>query len=148
MQPFNYPAVTCQQLEMFSNKDHLNSIAIRADAELAAGRDERAAALYEQALGMDTFGQLDSRRLHLRISGVYLTIRKETEAQPHLEAAGTGKEAALAEYRSIRGLGPVARKPAPKTLVSAAPTKNVCPGCGSTVPARAIRCFKCGAALK
>jgi hypothetical protein len=148
MQPFNYPAVICQLLEKFSNKDYLNTIAGRADSELAAGRDERAAALYEQALGMDTFGQLDSKKLHLRIAGAYLTMRKETEAAPHLEAAGAGKDTALAEYRSIRGLGPVARKPAPKTLVAAAPTKNVCPGCGSTVPARAIRCFKCGAALK
>ena len=148
MQPFNYPAVICQLLERFSNKDGLNSMAGRADAELAAGRDERAAALYEQALTMDSFGQLDSRKLHLKIAGIYLTLRKETEAAPHLEVAGAGKDTALGEYRSIRGLGPVARKPAPKTLVAAAPTKNACPQCGSAVPSRAIRCFKCGAALK
>lgn len=148
MQPFNYPAIICQLLEKFSNKDYLNSIASRADAELAAGREDRAAALYEQALGMDTFGQLDSRKLHLRISGILLMQRKDAEAAPHLEAAGASKDAALAEYRSMRGLAPMARRTAPKAIETAAPTKNACPGCGSAVPARAIRCFKCGTALK
>jgi hypothetical protein len=148
MQPFNYPSVICQLLERFSNKDYLNSLTGRADSELAAGRDERAAALYEQALGMDTFGQLDSRKLHLRTAGVYLNIKRDNEAAAHLEAAGASREAALAEYRVFRGLGPAARRPPPRTLVAAAPAKNVCPGCGTAVPSRAIRCFKCGAALK
>ena len=148
MQPFNYPSVICQLLERFSNKDYLNSIAERADNELAAGRDERATVLYEQVLGMDTFGLLDTKKLHIRTAGIFLTLRKDSEAVAHLEAAGASREAALSEYRVFRGLGPVARRPPPKTLVAAAPAKNVCPGCGSAVPARAIRCFKCGAALK
>jgi outer membrane protein assembly factor BamB len=148
MQPFNYPAVLCQLLERFSNKDYLASIVARADAEMAAGRDERAAAVYEQALGMDTFGQLDSKKLHLRTSGIYLTMRKEAEAAPHLDAAGASKEAALTDYRAARGLGPAARRPPPRTLVASAPSKNACPGCGSAVPSKAIRCYRCGAALK
>jgi outer membrane protein assembly factor BamB len=148
MQPFNYPACVHQLLERFSNRDYLSSIANRADSDAAAGRDDRAAALYEQALGLDTFGLLDSKKLHMRISGIYISQRKDAEAAPHLEAARANRDAALAEYRYIRGMAPSSRKPAPKTLAGATPAKNACPGCGSTVPARAIRCFKCGAALR
>ena len=150
LQPFNYPAVVYQILDKFSNKDFINSMAARADAEAIAGREDRGVALYEQALGMDTFGLLDAKKIHLRIAGIYLSQRKDGEAGPHLEAARATRDEALAEYRNIRGPAAPARKSPPKTLVSGGgpPPKTACPSCGAPVPSKAIRCFKCGAALK
>jgi len=148
LQPFNYPAVVFQILDKFSNKDHINAIAGRADSEVAAGREDRGAALYEQALSMDTFGLLDDRKIHLKIAGIYLSQRRDGEAAPHLEAAKATRDAASAEYRNLRGLSLPAKRPAAKTQTGATAARAACPGCGAPVPARAIRCFKCGTALK
>jgi outer membrane protein assembly factor BamB len=149
--PFNHILMIHGMLDRLSNKDYLVSMVKRADAEMAAGHDERGAALYENALALDTFAFLDAKRIHLRLAGYLLNQRRETEAVPHLEAARAGREAALAEFRSLRGLLPAGGKRAPATARAAtapAPARNQCPKCGSAVPAKAIRCFKCGKSLK
>jgi len=138
-------------LDKLSSKDYLGSIVRRADQEMSAGHEERGAALYESALAMDTFGLLETKRVHLRLAGHLLNQKRETEAAAHLEAARAGREAALAEYRSLRGIASPGQKKAPAAVTKAAPAgagKNHCPKCGSAVPAKAIRCFKCGKSLK
>lgn len=149
--PFNHILLVHNMLDKLSNKDYIGSVVKRADAEMAAGREERGAALYESALALDTFGFLDTKRIHLRLAGHLLSQRRETEAVPHLEAARAGREAAQAEFRSLRGLAPAAKKaaaPAAPTKAAPAPGKHQCPKCGASVPAKAIRCFKCGKSLK
>ena len=149
--PFNHILLVYNMLDRLSNKDYLVSMVRRGDAEMAAGREERGAALYENALALDTFAFLDGKRIHLRLAGYMLEQRREAEAAPHLEAARAGREAALAEFRSLRGLLPAGGKRAPATVraaPAAAAGKHQCPKCGSAVPAKAIRCFKCGKSLK
>jgi len=150
--PFNHIIQVHGILDRLSNKDFINSLVRRADAEMARGREEHGAALYESALALDSFGFLDSKRIHLRLAGFLLEQRRDTEAAPHLEAARSGREAALAEFRSLRGIVvPGAKKaaaPAARQAPAAGPGKRQCPKCGTAVPVKAIRCFKCGKSLK
>jgi outer membrane protein assembly factor BamB/tetratricopeptide (TPR) repeat protein len=152
--PFNHVLLVHGMLDRLSNKDYLVSMVKRADGEMAAGREERAAALYENALALDTFAFLDARRIHMRLAGYMLSQRRETEAAPHLEAARAGRDAALAEFRSLRGLLPPGGRRAPPAAAKApaaqpqGPAKNACPKCGAAIPGKAIRCFKCGKSLK
>jgi outer membrane protein assembly factor BamB len=151
MAPFNHIIAVHNILDKISDKEYLGSIVKRADADIAAGREEQGAELYGSALAMDTFGLLDTRKIHLRIAGYLLYRKMESEAVPHLEAARAGRDAALAEYRSLRGQAvPGQRKPAAAARAPqpAAAGKNPCPRCGAPVPAKAIRCFKCGKSLK
>jgi hypothetical protein len=152
--PFNHVLLVHGMLDRLSNKDYLVSMVKRADGEMAAGREERAAALYENALALDTFAFLDARRIHMRLAGYMLSQRRETEAAPHLEAARAGRDAALAEFRSLRGLLPPGGRRAPPAAAKApaaqpqGPVKNACPKCGAAIPGKAIRRFKCGKSLK
>ena len=151
MAPFNHVIAVHDILDRISDKGYLDSIVRRADIDIGAGREERGMELYQHALAVDTFGLLDVKKIHQRIAGYLLYRKMESEAVPHLEAARAGREAALAEYKSLRGQAAAAqRKPAAAARVASATAggKNACPRCGSAVPDKAIRCFKCGKALK
>ncbi|MGQ9582677.1 MAG: hypothetical protein ACUVV6_04080 [Thermoplasmatota archaeon] len=151
MAPYNLHLLIFQTLDCFSNRDYLGGLVKRGDASLAAGRDEEAASVYKKALELDTFGLLDTRKINLRLAGIFISRGRDAEAVPHLEAARAGREAALEEYRAMRGLPAPAPSPAPvkKPARAAAPASgSVCPKCGSSIPAKAIRCFRCGASVK
>ena len=148
MAPFNHVVLIHNILDKLSNKDYLGAIVKRADVEMAAGREERGAALYESALALDTFGLLEAKRVHLRLAGYLIHEKRETEAVPHMEAARSGREAAQAEYRSLRGLAPAPKKAADPAKAPPAAGKHLCPKCGTNTPAKAIRCFNCGKSLK
>ncbi|MEM4729310.1 MAG: PQQ-binding-like beta-propeller repeat protein [Thermoplasmata archaeon] len=150
MAPFNLPLLIFQLLDQYSNREYLGALVRRGDASLAAGRENEAINCYQKALACDTFGLLDTRRINLRLAGIYLQRGGEQEAAPHLEAARAGREAALAEYRAVRGIR-AEPPPAPKAAGAAAPSRPsraTCPRCGNQIPVTAIRCFKCGATVK
>jgi WD40 repeat protein len=149
MQPFNITHNIFHMLDQFSSKDHLTTLVAHGDSLGAAGKHDEAALLYENALVRDTFGLLDGKRVHLRVAGCYLMLKKEAAAAPHLEAAGAAREAALTEVRNLRGhAAPSAKGSKGPSAQAGGKEGPTCPKCGVSVPKRALRCFKCGAQLQ
>jgi hypothetical protein len=145
--PFNINAQLLESYRTLVNADFFERLKVQGDQLMAAGDYEKALPFYRELLQRDVFAVVPNIPIAARAAGIYLSRGDKESAHRLVAELGLDDAAVMADVSKVPGFEKIGVEQR-EVARTAAPEGKKCPNCGELVPRVAVRCFRCGAAIR